>query len=226
MIAQPQIANASAPTLLHADLHTQNICIPDEDPTSLTRVIDQQSSSTEPAFIYTSDMADFARAPKTSSESEHPSPEPPSSEQDRTQKELHSQEDAGIAIPRCITHPTIPTLRHTSQLNSAAALRQEFLHLSSKWENIDLAGKYPYVAIPEELARHQKQHRAFERAQELKQMLMQLLFVDSDGWVSIEHWEEVRRAHKVIYELALENVEEEGDDSMTEKNLRELCVAF
>lgn len=57
-------------------------------------------------------------------------------------------------------------------------------------------------------------------------MLMQLLFVDSDGWVSIEHWEEVRRAHKVIYELALENVEEEGDDSMTEKNLRELCVAF
>ncbi|TEY53303.1 hypothetical protein BOTCAL_0249g00140 [Botryotinia calthae] len=234
LIAQPQIANASAPTLLHADLHTRNIYVSDEDPTSITCVIDWQSSTIEPAFIYASDMPDFARAPETSSEEGNPGPEPPLSEQDKMQK-VASYCNQTYEI--CMQH-FIPKMRvarsldalltrpfqytHTSWRDSAAALRQEFLDLSSNWENLDLAGPCPYIASPEELARHQKQHRAFERAQELKQMLMKLLFVESDGWVSTEDWEEVRRAHKAIYDLALENAEEEGDDSMTEKNLKEL----
>ena len=53
-------------------------------------------------------------------------------------------------------------------------------------------------------------------------MLIKVLGTDSDGWVPVDRWEEVNRAHKVVFDLALETAREGVDDSMSEADLREL----
>ncbi|TGO55213.1 hypothetical protein BCON_0095g00270 [Botryotinia convoluta] len=111
---------------------------------------------------------------------------------------------------------------NTSWRDSATAVRHEFLDLAENWNELGLAGECPYSPTPEELAKHQEEHQAFQHVQELKLMLVKLLRTDSDGWVPIERWEEVRRAHKEVFDLALATAREGEDDSMTEKDVREL----
>jgi len=63
LILQPQVKDAATPTLLHADLHAMNIYVSNDDPTLITCLIDWQSSSIEPAFIYANEVPDFATSP-------------------------------------------------------------------------------------------------------------------------------------------------------------------
>ncbi|THV51389.1 hypothetical protein BGAL_0112g00090 [Botrytis galanthina] len=237
LIAQPQIENASVPTLLHADLHTRNIYVSDEDPTLITCLIDWQSSTIEPAFIYANDVPDFAAAPENSPEEADSSNEPPLSAQDIRMQKVASYCNQAYEI--CM-EAFIPKMRmarsvdqllirpfqysHTSWRDSATAVRQEFLDLAENWNTLDLVGKCPYNPTQAELEIHQREHKAFEHVQDLKLMLIKLLHTDSDGWVPIERWEETRHAHKEIYDLALETARAGGDedDSMTERDVKEL----
>ena len=50
---------AAVPTLYHPDLHKRNIYVSKDDPTIITDVIDWQSSSIEPAFMYADETPDF-----------------------------------------------------------------------------------------------------------------------------------------------------------------------
>jgi aminoglycoside phosphotransferase (APT) family kinase protein len=56
----PQTPGSPKSTLLHADLHERNIFVSDDDPTIITGLIDCQSSSIEPDFVYADEMPDFA----------------------------------------------------------------------------------------------------------------------------------------------------------------------
>ncbi|KAJ5726758.1 uncharacterized protein N7483_008115 [Penicillium malachiteum] len=49
----------SDPMLFHPDRHLRNIFVLDEDPTVITGIIDWQSASIEPAFVYASNTPDF-----------------------------------------------------------------------------------------------------------------------------------------------------------------------
>ncbi|PWY71677.1 hypothetical protein BO70DRAFT_414391, partial [Aspergillus heteromorphus CBS 117.55] len=60
LIEDARIQTAATPTLLHPDFHKRNIHVSAEDPTIITGLIDRQSSSIEPAFIYTNEIPDFA----------------------------------------------------------------------------------------------------------------------------------------------------------------------
>ncbi|KAL8829820.1 MAG: hypothetical protein Q9170_005999, partial [Blastenia crenularia] len=60
LIEDPRIRKAAAPILLHHDLHKRNIYVLDEDPTTITSIIDWQSSSINPAFMHANDVPDFA----------------------------------------------------------------------------------------------------------------------------------------------------------------------
>ncbi|CAF9938372.1 hypothetical protein IMSHALPRED_000772 [Imshaugia aleurites] len=63
LIEVPLIQNTASPTLLHAELHKRNIYVSDDDPTLITGLIDWQSTSVEPAFIYANETPDFAAYP-------------------------------------------------------------------------------------------------------------------------------------------------------------------
>jgi Ser/Thr protein kinase RdoA (MazF antagonist) len=54
------VQHVAKPTLLHPDLHKRNIFVSDSEPTKVTGIIDWQSTSIEPAFIYANETPDFA----------------------------------------------------------------------------------------------------------------------------------------------------------------------
>ncbi|KAF1963492.1 hypothetical protein CC80DRAFT_530346 [Byssothecium circinans] len=56
----PIIQNVAGPTLLHPDVHKRNIYVSEEDPSCVTAIIDWQSTSIEPAFVYASETPDLA----------------------------------------------------------------------------------------------------------------------------------------------------------------------
>ena len=51
------------PTLLHPDIHKKNILVSEEDPSSVTAIIDWQSTSIEPAFAYATTTPDLVEDP-------------------------------------------------------------------------------------------------------------------------------------------------------------------
>ncbi|KAJ8068370.1 hypothetical protein OCU04_003932 [Sclerotinia nivalis] len=239
LIIQPQIMSASAPTLLHADLHARNIYVADEDPTLITCLIDWQSSSIEPAFIYASDMPDFAALPGPQTEEKlldgaTSDNEPPLSEQDIKMRKVASYCNQAfeicmkafipkLRVARSVDQSLIRAFQYsnTSWRDSATAVRQEFLDLAKNWNDLGLTGECPYCPTKEELEIHRKEYKAFQHVQELKLVLMKLLHTDSDGWVPIDRWDEVRRAHKEVFDTALETArEDEGE--MTEEDVKEL----
>jgi hypothetical protein len=247
LVLEPHIRNAAAPTLLHADLHARNIYVSNDDPTKVTCLIDWQSSSIEPAFIYANEVPDFATPPRSSyseeSEEETPSQVPGMTEQEKKLEKV--ARFCSQAYDIC-TKAFIPKMRvarsvdqllvrpfqycNTSWRDGAPAVRQEFLDLANQWEKLGLTGCCPYNPTPEEFRLHQKEYKSFQHVQDLKLMLMNLLHTDSDGWVPTERWEEVRRAHNVVFDLANETArdgkdeteDETEDDHMSEEDVREL----
>jgi hypothetical protein len=114
---------------------------------------------------------------------------------------------------------------NTSWRDGAAALRQEFLDLADEWERLGLSGSCPYKPSAEELALHQQEYKSFNHIQELKTTLMRLLGTDEDGWVPAERWDEVRAAHREVFDMALETAREgddDIDDPLSEEEVREL----
>lgn len=57
------IKNVAIPTLLHPDIHTRNVFVSEEDPSQVTAIIDWQSTSIEPAFVYANHTPDFVEDP-------------------------------------------------------------------------------------------------------------------------------------------------------------------
>ncbi|EDN93095.1 hypothetical protein SS1G_08960 [Sclerotinia sclerotiorum 1980 UF-70] len=239
LIAQPQVQSALTPTLLHADLHARNIYVLNEDPTLIICLIDWQSSSIEPAFIYANDMPDFAVLPDPRTEEKSldeatSDNEPPLSEQDIKMRKVASYCNQAyeicmkafirkLRVARSVDQSLVRPFQYsnTSWRDSATAVRQEFLDLAENWNDLGLIGECPYIPTKEELEIHRKAYKAFQHVQELKLVLIKLLRTDSDGWVPIDRWDEVRCAHKEVFNTALESAREEGSES-TEVKVREL----
>ena len=240
LILQPQIQNSATPTLLHADLHARNIYVSNEDPTLITCLIDWQSNSVEPAFIYANEVPDFATVnafPLAEGllDQEVHRQEPPSTEQDIKHQKVASY--CSQAYDIC-TKSFIPKLRiarfvdqilirpfqycNTSWRDSTTAVRQEFIDLAEGWKEMGLPDECPYHPTHEELQLHKKEYKAFEHVQEFKSMLIKVLGTDSDGWVPTDRWDEVSHAHKAVFDLALETAREGIDESMSEEDVREL----
>ncbi|ESZ92168.1 hypothetical protein SBOR_7463 [Sclerotinia borealis F-4128] len=221
LTTQPQIKHASAPTLLHADLHARNIFVSDEDPTLITCLIDWQSSSIEPAFIYASEVPDFATSPDFHDK-------PSLSEKDLKMEKVASYCNQAyeicmkafipkLRVARSVNQSLIRPFQYsnTSWRDSATAVRQEFLDLAENWNDLSLDGECPYKPSDNELEIHKKEYKAFQHVQELKLMLIRLLGTDSDGW------DEVKYAHREVF-LALKTASENKDDTMTEQDVKEL----
>lgn len=63
LIKSPIIQQVSSPTLLHPDIHKRNIYVSEEDPSRVTAIIDWQSTSIEPIFVYANETPDIADDP-------------------------------------------------------------------------------------------------------------------------------------------------------------------
>ncbi|KAL2834402.1 hypothetical protein BDW59DRAFT_156335 [Aspergillus cavernicola] len=146
-----------------------------EDLTIVTGLIDWQSASIEPAFIYANETPDFAALLED--------PEGDAFENDKpTKQKLLDQ-----------YHYT-----HTTWRDSATALPQEFIKLSlTHWAELDLPDACPYIPSEEELKKGARDWKDFETVQRLKLWLKHSLRTNSAGWVPDDGWD----AHRAVYEM-------------------------
>lgn len=244
LIESPLIRNAAFPTLLHPDLHKRNICVSDDDPTIVTGLIDWQSTSVEPAFVYANETPDFATLLHHNTlVNDNQGLPAVRKEEDYDQKE----KDAIICSQTFDVYMTglVPKLRaartldetllrpfrycYTSWRDSAAAVRQVLIEVSQNWKRLGLHGSCPYLPSEEELAKHRKQYEDFVAVQKLKLWLMRVLDIDSDGWVPAEAWEWSKKTHRDAFDewmqtssVVEEEMEGRSDDGMSEEKAKRL----
>lgn len=217
LIENPLVQGATSPALLHPDLHKRNIYVSDDDPTMITGLIDWQSTSIEPAFVYTNETPDFATYPDhvATSNDDLKNPTEAKGVDEKKQKDVlicrQTFEVCMMGVPklraaRALDETLLRPFRYccSSWRDSAAALRQELLEVSQKWIELGLPGSCPYLPTQEEVAEHKEQYEDFETVQKLKVWLIGFLDTDSDGWVPTDAWEWSKKAHRAAFDKWME----------------------
>lgn len=213
----------------------------DDDPTLVTGLIDWQSTSVEPAFVYANETPDFAAhpddVPLADDGRETPAGEKGTVEDKKRYKDaLVCSQTFDVCMKgfvpklraaRALDDTLLKPFRycHTSWRDSAAAVRQELIELSKRWKELGLAGSCPYLPTDEELVEHKKQYEDFETVQKLKTWLIHALDTNSDGWIPTDAWERSKVAHKEAFENWMQtarDAEATGDGDMTEEKARRL----
>ncbi|CAL5872148.1 uncharacterized protein PFLUO_LOCUS6406 [Penicillium psychrofluorescens] len=235
LIEDKRIQDAATPALLHPDFHMRNIYVSAEEPTVVTGLIDWQSTSIEPAFIYANETPDFAALPK--------GPEEDTFEKGQSEQRLpgHKErewKDASICYqtydvcmkglapklrPARLLDPSLLRLFqycHTSWRDSATAVRQDLIELSARWAELGLQGSCPFSPTDEELKEHARDYEDFETVQKLKLWLRNSLHTNSDGWVPNDVWDAAKNAHRAAYDEWIQTAKESesrGDGLTVEK---------
>ncbi len=236
LVDDKRIQDAAAPTLLHPDFHTRNIFVSADDPTLITGIIDWQSASVEPAFIYASETPDFAALPENSGEeiieNEGDSGQKPPGLSEREWKDAlicHQTFDVVMKglIPKTrparLLDPSLFRLFrycHTSWRDSAAALHRELIELSAHWSELGLQGSCPFSPTGKELEEHARDYEDFETFQRLKLWLKHSLHTNSDGWVPNDAWDAAKDAHRAVYDEWIQTARESesrGEDMTVAK---------
>jgi hypothetical protein len=233
------IKNVAIPTLLHPDIHKRNIFVSGDDPSQVTAIIDWQSTSIEPAFVYANHTPDFVDDPAADvpileklMQGEIPDMELSKdvSTKDPEEEAARKRYEKDISICQktyeVVLRGFVPKLHNaramdesllrpfrycdTSWRDSAAALRQELIDISQRWTDLGLPGPCPYQPTPEELCEHEKQFEDFETVQQLKLFLKRALDAESDGWVPADQWTAKVIENTKLFGELLESVKESG----------------
>lgn len=223
LIEDERIKDAATPALLHPDFHKRNIYVSAKEPTVITGLIDWQSTSIEPAFIYANETPDFAALPRV------PEEDPPENEHNDTETSRQKErelKDASICYQTydVVSTALIPKLRparlldptlfrlfhycHTTWRDSAPAIRQELIELSTRWAELGLEGSCPYAPTEAELKQHARDYEDFEAVQALKSWLRNKLDTNSDGWIPNDAWDAARVAHRAAYDEWIQTAKE------------------
>ncbi|GKZ93030.1 hypothetical protein AnigIFM59636_006094 [Aspergillus niger] len=209
LIQDKRIQDAATPALSHPDYHKRNIYVSLEDPTIITGLIDWQSTSIEPAFIYANETPDFATPPHLDDE-QPTTPITITTARERKDASICHQ-TYNVALvglvpqlrPARLLDPTLFRLFHYTHLTwtgSAAAIRQDLLSYRIERE------------------RHAREYEDFEAVQGLKLWLKDVLNTDSDGWIPNDVWDAARDAHRAAYEEWIQTAREfenRGEEGMT-----------
>jgi hypothetical protein len=228
MSEDPRIKDAATPALFHPDLHKRNIFVSDDDPTTMTAIIDWQSAAIEPAFWYADEIPDSAKHiphPLLDDQLE------PNSERCAKAFDLCTRFLVPtLAGPRLMDEVLFRPFRYCYRTwrDGAVAFRHELIETSQRWKGLGLADSCSFpTPTPKELVVHEKEYQRFVAAQELKSSLLSLLNTASDGWAPPEDWETVEKAHKEMFDGMLQAVlSNEGPDDdepiRNEEDLKEI----
>ncbi|KAE8846565.1 hypothetical protein HRS9139_01132 [Pyrenophora teres f. teres] len=199
----------------------------------------EQSTSIEPAFIYSNYTPDFVKDPATDVpileklvQGEAPDIEPSRSvsmedpEEEAARKRYEKNVSTCQQTYEVVLRGFVPKIHNaramdetllrpfrycdTSWRDSAAALRQELIDISQRWTELGLPGSCPYQPTPEELREHEKQYEDFQTVQQLKLFLKRALDAESDGWIPADQWAAKVVENRKLFGEFLESVKESG----------------
>ncbi|KAL4876435.1 kinase-like domain-containing protein [Aspergillus karnatakaensis] len=194
MSEDPRIRDSATPLLFHPDLHIRNIFVSEDSPSVVTSIIDWQAASVEPAFWYSDETPNFAKAGELCMKAF-----------DACTQFLMSRLSGSRLMDDSLFRPSLYSYR--TWKDGAVALRYELYETSRLWEQLGFEGQCPCPKpTPEELVNHQREYKLFEVAQKLRVDLPDLLDTASDGWIPPESWEETQVAHKQTFDGMLQVV--------------------
>lgn len=137
-----KLKSVEKPVLLHRDLHKRNIFVSEEDPSCITAIIDWQSTSIEPTFVYSIDIPDLIDDPTAelrsleklmSSDDDALKPRNPEPKLEISTRE-DEEEDGAAAKKRyekglwiCIQTFEVMLIGHARRLHDARAMDQTLL---------------------------------------------------------------------------------------------------
>ncbi|RHZ51662.1 uncharacterized protein CDV56_102806 [Aspergillus thermomutatus] len=211
LVKDKRIQDAATPALLHPDFHKRNIYVSAEGPTIITGVIDWESTSIEPAFIYANETPDFAALPEGSEGNTFENGQdeykvPGHKEQEwkdvsicyRTYDVCMNGLAPKLRPARLLDPPLFRVFQycHTTWRDSATAIRQELIELAARWTELGLQGSCPFSPTEEELKKHARDYEDFETVQKLKLWLRNSLHTNPDGRVPNDVWTAAKDAHR------------------------------
>lgn len=194
MSVDTRIGTFTTPLLLHPDLHIRNIFVADDNPSTITSIIDWQGASVEPAFWYSDEVPDFATGSEICAKA----------------FDLSSRFfTPKLAGPRLMNDNVFRPFRYCYRTwkDGAAALRHEMIETSRLWNELGFEGQCLYpLPTQEELEKHEKEYRLFEAAQNLRTDLSSLLNTASDGWVPLDGWKAAQSGQRELFDGMLQAV--------------------
>ena len=231
LIKTPIIQNISRAVLLHSDLHRRNIFVSNEDPSSITAVIDWQSTSIQPVFSFTEETPDMIADPLidiaiTEAKSDDPCKQagnPDAKKEFSTTfetvlkqlvPELHNARALDSTFLRPITYSD------KSWKDGIAPFRQELIKLSRRWNELGLPDFCPYMPSQEELSRHKEESEGYKYFQKLNLYLSRVIGSSLDGWVPHEDWEAAKDINNRLFEHWLKVAAEIGDTDVNREQVK------
>ena len=215
LVEDPRTQRAATPILVHQDLHKRNIFVSNEDPTTITSIIDWQSSSINPAFMNANEVPDFASHVPIPDD-HFPSEDLPTGDDVKLCNQAFTI-GVELLVPKLyaaweLDNDVVRFFEycHRTYKDGAGILRQVLMDLANCWKELAIVGSCPYpLPTPEELSAHCEEYKALEHAQELKEFVRSRLNIASDGWVPTNAWKETVEDHKKLYDEFLQNMGEE-----------------
>ena len=228
LINDERIMRNAQPTLLHPDLHMRNMFVDETDAAEITGIIDWQSASIEPAFMYADEVPDFASTYPAETES---TVRTHFSDLSRTDISAIAF-DASIKglvprlkLVRALDDDLLRVIRycHRTWKDGIAALQEELIVLSNRWAELGLPHKCPYSPPTDAaLQEHRKRFHLFTTSLQLKKDLIEILDTDSTGWVSNAGFEEAKMTEKGVFTQLASTVAQEPDGDMSMDDLRRM----
>lgn len=234
LVQTPALEEVSRPTLLHPDLHKRNIFVSKDDPSKISCIIDWQSTSIEPAFMYANETPDFAALPTDVISNDSPEQMLPDEESAKSKNQENIERCAQafevcifgyvdiLRRARAIDQTILRPFRHCTSTwrDGVPAARSDMIDLFRAWKDLGLPGECPYQPTEDEIAAYEKQYEDFKASHALKTWLSRTFEIGSEGWVPIYDWDRIlplyREAHRMWMESAKES-EAEGDHDMTQE---------
>ncbi|EEQ33390.1 conserved hypothetical protein [Microsporum canis CBS 113480] len=220
LIQHPLLKEAGSPLLLHPGFHKRNIFVSESDPTIVTGVIDWQSTSIQPAFMYVMDVPDFASLPDDLPFLKKFVKLPEEDEYNLKAASICAQAYDVIIkafIPKLQAarnlDPALYRIFHyclTSWTSSATAVREELIDLFQNWRTYDIPGCCPYSISEEQVAAHKKMYIDFEDSMKLKAGLMRLFNTNPDGYMANDEWKKAYEALPMLREEWIASAVESG----------------
>ncbi|RMZ80747.1 hypothetical protein DV738_g2621, partial [Chaetothyriales sp. CBS 135597] len=231
----PEIQDAARPILFHPDLHTRNIFVDETDFTKVTGIIDWQSATVSPAFVYAAETPDFAERLELDETLDIPAIHNAATDQNdpiaKSQADaefcakawaLVSQVHLGYREANRLGQTLLSFLAagHFGWLKDPTSLQVLLLNLFEDWNALGLPGHCPYHPSADETERARGIREKVQTTQRLKQLLSRNLKCDLNGWVAESRWDEVIPLYRAHYDDFMASYLDGVDDAHDKEQAR------
>ncbi|PYH75683.1 phosphotransferase enzyme family protein [Aspergillus uvarum CBS 121591] len=218
------------PTLWHTDLHMGNIFVAPDETSRIVSLIDFQSLSCHPLFLQAR-CPDFLKPPVTHRKGlGNPKLPDGFTDLDEESQAVALQEFAQAKLAKAydVANFLEDRVAYNAVMNVPRVFRELFVRCGEvsvvgivplreclieiwrNWSALGFQGKCPYAFSDEEISRHERQFAEYQVWNEVRQLAMECLGTDAEGWIAPQlDVAEKRRQNRELLAMWIERAAEE-----------------